>query len=71
MQHTHTLTWEDNVLILKQEILLVIRSFIIVKWSVYKEEIISSIFNASNNIANIALKYAKQNRYNFYSKKNT
>ena len=70
MQHTHTLTWEDNVFILKQEILLVIR-FSIVKCSVYEEDVISSIFNASNNIANIALKYAKQNGYNFYSKKNT
>ena len=70
MQHTHTLMWEENVLILDQEILLVIRSFIIVKWSVCEEDVISSVFNSSN-IANIALKYAKQNGYNFYSKKNT
>lgn len=55
-------------MILKQEILLVIRSFTIVKWSVCEEDVISSVFNASN-IANIALKYAKQNGYNFIARK--
>lgn len=43
--------------ILGQETLLVIRSFIIEKWSIYQEDVINSKFDASNNIAS---KYTKQ-----------